>query len=77
MPPFQGLSHLLPGTQGVALGWLVCGPLALSSDADLRVHDGYPPALLFIAAAPTLSAGTLAVILAASLSPPANFFHSA
>ncbi len=29
MPPFQGFLSWLSHTQGVALGWQVCGPLAL------------------------------------------------
>ena len=29
VPPFQGLGYFSSSTQGVALGWLVCAPLAL------------------------------------------------
>jgi hypothetical protein len=29
-PPFQGFDRLSHGSQGVALGWLVCAPLVLS-----------------------------------------------
>ena len=32
IPPFQGLSSGRSPTQGVALGWLVGGPLALKND---------------------------------------------
>jgi hypothetical protein len=38
VPPFQGLCVLRTNTQGAALGWFVCGPLALYSSL-MEVHD--------------------------------------
>ena len=52
MPPFQGLIAPSAETQGVALGWLVCGPLALSdrlrtewmTDSSNKSESGFSPA---------------------------------
>ena len=37
--PFQGFVLIAWLSQGVALGWYVAGPSALSADAAVTVHD--------------------------------------
>ena len=37
--PFQGFVRVGRFSQGVALGWLVAGPLALSTMTVTKVHD--------------------------------------
>src|SRR5260221_11830115 len=41
--PFRAGRIFLPGTQGVALGWLVSGPLALQAADRLNAHDRLKP----------------------------------